>query len=104
MLSVDSSEIRVLDLEPSHEFDADICCHLRTVSLHAIMEDSINIQPFEALSHVWGSASKDKFVFVDGQPMAVTSSLKSFLRHRRNPTEKVPLWIDTLCIQQSDEQ
>lgn len=104
-LSEDALETRVLDLEPSDRYDAEICCRLRKVNLLQLYEtEPSQIKSFEAVSYTWGSNSKTKSVTVNGQAVQVTSNLEAFLRRRREPFDEVALWIDDLCIQQCDKE
>ncbi|KAI1277887.1 heterokaryon incompatibility protein-domain-containing protein [Xylaria sp. FL0933] len=73
------------------------------------------IEPFEALSYVWGS--KDNPVEVEVvrnsgtrksddeshcQTMSITQNLATALRHLRHQDEARILWIDAICIDQSN--
>lgn len=57
---------------------------------------------YEALSYVWGSAEKCETIFVNGQPIKVTSNLERALRHLRCNDRPRTLWVDALCINQED--
>lgn len=104
-LSRQGLEVRILDLAPSDKYDADIQCDLQKISLLKICQtDSSNTQSFEALSYTWGGDVKDKCVTINGEHIQVTSNLEAFLRHRRDPVDKAPLWVDAICINQSDAQ
>ncbi|KAI1303873.1 heterokaryon incompatibility protein-domain-containing protein [Xylaria venustula] len=73
------------------------------------------IEPFEALSYVWGSKDSPVEVEVvrthgtlesDNKPhsqfMPITQNLVTALQHLRYPDEARILWIDAICIDQSN--
>ncbi|KAI1125119.1 HET-domain-containing protein [Nemania abortiva] len=60
-------------------------------------------QRYEALSYVWGDLIDPEYVFLDGGvPIPVTKNLHSALRSLRLRNGGRKLWIDALCINQSD--
>ncbi|KAI0428161.1 HET-domain-containing protein [Xylaria sp. FL1042] len=60
-------------------------------------------QRYEALSYVWGDLSDPQHIFLGGdQPVPVTKSLYSALRSLRLRNGGRKLWVDALCINQSD--
>jgi hypothetical protein len=60
------------------------------------------IEPYTALSYVWGDASMRKTVFIKDIPVQVTSNLYDALRDIRDERRVLRLWADALCINQSD--
>jgi hypothetical protein len=88
------SEIRTLDLLPGTWGDA-IECRLRAVSL--------DDQPsFKAISFVWGDAQHKRGITVDGQSFFVTQNLLRGLQRICDPATKLTIWVDALCINQTD--
>ncbi|KAK0662080.1 heterokaryon incompatibility protein-domain-containing protein [Cercophora samala] len=70
-----------------------------------------SITPFKALSYVWASDATPHYISVvstlpDGQTatlsLPITSSLYAALHHLRDPDEPITIWIDQLCIDQSN--
>ncbi|KAK5687061.1 hypothetical protein LTS10_001198 [Elasticomyces elasticus] len=69
---------------------------------------------YEALSYVWGSDALNVLAYVHKSQalhngtepsmatLPIRSNLESALRHLRYPTESRMLWIDAICINQSD--
>lgn len=61
---------------------------------------------YEALSYAWGSDQTPHHLIVDGGQcrtrLPVTDSLMTALRHLRRPNESRKLWIDAVCINQSN--
>jgi hypothetical protein len=90
------SEIRVIEISPA-EFRRDvIVCYLRTVSL-------LNKPEYEALSYVWGDTRGKKHILVDGNRIPVTKSLFAALECLRDAEKTRILWIDALCINQTND-
>ncbi|ETS86903.1 hypothetical protein PFICI_00731 [Pestalotiopsis fici W106-1] len=97
--ALEPQHIRVLKLEPSAERDAIITCSLSVISL------SENPTPqYEALSYVWGDFTERHEIQLDGLPTPVTMNLWTALRYIRLPDAPRTLWIDAVCINQSDVQ
>jgi hypothetical protein len=94
-LERESSEIRILTLLPG-SWDEEIHCRLRKASLDLNPE-------YEALSYAWGDLLHTKHIHLDGHTIEVTSNLEVALRYLRRPSEELSLWVDALCIDQSDD-
>jgi len=87
-------EIRVLDVSPGKTGDK-IECKVRIVSLDGD-------EQYEALSYVWGERSPQKEIFISGRDVSVTENLYAALERVRYPLHIRTIWIDQLCINQSD--
>ncbi|KAF3769358.1 heterokaryon incompatibility, partial [Cryphonectria parasitica EP155] len=60
---------------------------------------------YEALSYVWGSMKSRKVVYVgssDKKTLRVTKNLQIALQNLRYPDKERVMWIDALCIDQSN--
>jgi hypothetical protein len=58
---------------------------------------------FEALSYVWGSPDlPTTIILIDDIPFEITTHLAAFLHHLRLVGEYVRVWLDRICINQSD--
>ena len=89
------SFIRLLVLKPDTSTRADIHCKLIEVDQPVAAE-------YEALSYVWG---KDEFPNVLHLPsgyLMITDNLASALRRLRFTDKSRTLWVDAVCINQSD--
>jgi hypothetical protein len=87
-------EIRLIRLLPGQWLD-EIRCVLFDVHL--------NDNPqYETLSYVWGSARVKRTIRLNGKPHATTVNLESALRHLRHLRKVLVLWIDALCIDQTN--
>jgi hypothetical protein len=96
--SLDSSrnQIRVLHLSSGRENDDELYCTLSTVSL----DDD---PQYEALSYVWGDISEDEpSIMLGEREVKVRRNLHSALKAIRHLDHERVVWIDALCINQTD--
>jgi heterokaryon incompatibility protein (HET) len=56
---------------------------------------------YTALSYVWGSPHGGRPITCDGKRLFVTPNCLSALKHLRNPTKNLIVWIDSACIDQN---
>ncbi|RDW56869.1 heterokaryon incompatibility protein [Coleophoma crateriformis] len=91
-----NSGFRILVLEPSLDFASTIKGEL----LHADLADH---PPFEALSYVWGQSSETRPLEVGGRTFNATVNLECALRYLRLPNTSRHLWVDAICIHQTDD-
>ena len=89
-------QMRILDINPGEQNEPITCVH--EIS-------SIDSQPeYEALSYTWGSATPSSSILLNGKPYEVTDSLSIALHHLRKLNAPRKLWIDALCIDQSNNE
>lgn len=88
-------QIRVLVIAPESVSDA-VICRLELIELNK------SFVPYEALSYTWGTGKATRWIKVDGQPFPVTPNLDLALRRLRYPGEERCIWVDAICINQSD--
>jgi hypothetical protein len=89
--------IRLLTLEPSTCESAPIVCHVE--------RHSLNWNPiYEALSYTWGDPKDicSTPIGFGGYPRIISANLEAALRILRFRDKPRVLWIDALCINQSD--
>lgn len=94
-----SREIRVLDVgPPDNTNDFALCGRLRVVDL--------NDNPkFTALSYVWGTYSLQRHTVSCGSSsIEVTTNCHSALYHLRKLFNPLTIWVDSICINQKDEE
>jgi hypothetical protein len=60
--------------------------------------------PYDALSYTWGGTHKTSTVKVNGNYLDVTENLYLALRHLRSEDIDRVIWVDAICINQSNEQ
>jgi hypothetical protein len=86
--------LRLLILEPGSGEEI-IRCHLQ--------QDDLRRKPqFEALSYVWGDPANPTDIICCGEIMPVRRNLDAALRKLRRPLNQRVLWVDALCINQTD--
>jgi hypothetical protein len=93
-LDPESRQIRLFTLQPG-TFGDPIQGFLSQVSL----DDEPD---YEALSYVWGDPEVTLPISLSGNDFGVTTNLESALRHLRLENDSRRLWIDAICINQSD--
>ncbi|EUC40541.1 hypothetical protein COCMIDRAFT_9613 [Bipolaris oryzae ATCC 44560] len=103
-------QFRVLALQSSRDFGANIKCHVHNRSEHPNTA-------YEALSYRWGDPNDTTLICVrlteykdepqsDETPYLswpVTRNLEQALRALRLPDRRRLLWVDALCIDQNDD-
>jgi len=66
---------------------------------HASLSSSTT---YEALSYTWGSENNLQPIFIDGHVVQIRENLASALQHLRYEDADRKLWVDSLCINQSN--
>ena len=89
-----ATSIRLFHLAPG-ALDEPIVGSLGVVDLE-------NEPEYECVSYTWGDASDEEEIFVNAEKVLIRRHLWEALRRMRLPTEPRALWIDALCISQSD--
>ncbi|KAK6824580.1 hypothetical protein PG987_012074 [Apiospora arundinis] len=93
----DPTNIRVVLIKPALEANSPIQC-----SLHQVRLDSL--PDFEALSYVWGDPTAREEILLEGERISVTQNLYFALKGLRHRYSDRIMWIDAICINQSDFQ
>lgn len=96
-LSAFTHQIRLLELSPSENHDDDIFCCLDVVAFQSSPTSN-----YEALSYVWGDPFPKFTITINGHSFKVCHNLYIALRYLRHRMMPRTLWIDALCINQSD--
>ncbi|PMD45712.1 HET-domain-containing protein, partial [Hyaloscypha variabilis F] len=91
----EKDEIRLLDLLPGSGSEP-IRCTLR----HVKLSDSIQ---YEALSYAWGTDTDAKEILIDSKARLIRQNLWFALKYLRKRGVPRVLWIDALCINQTDD-
>ncbi|EHK16976.1 uncharacterized protein TRIVIDRAFT_161679, partial [Trichoderma virens Gv29-8] len=89
---------RLITLSPGRWAD-EICCTLKPYNR---FRDQF--PPYKALSYVWGRWGRRNIpeILVNGNKVKVTTNLEAALKHLREQEKEITLWIDALCIDQSN--
>ncbi|ROW15166.1 hypothetical protein VPNG_02948 [Cytospora leucostoma] len=94
-LDLHTKQIRILRVLPGR-YDDPIECELYTAHL--------GDRPYyEALSYVWGDPTICKPIFLEGREVQVTTNLRAALRSLRLRDKIRHMWVDALCIDQTDD-
>lgn len=92
--------IRLLRLLPSEVEPKNLRCELFEYALRR--SDKVT-RPYEALSYVWGSEHKPQSIIIDNQCFKVTQNLYAALLHLQDHDIPRIIWVDAICIDQSNE-
>lgn len=92
---IHGEEIRVVELLPGTDLDA-ISLECRIITLDGGRN-------FEALSYVWGDMHTMRNVEISGYNVEITQPLYVAFQNLRDVHEKRTLWVDQVCINQSDD-
>ncbi|CAG8951517.1 hypothetical protein HYFRA_00007433 [Hymenoscyphus fraxineus] len=93
-LGTNEAQIRLLEVLPGQGEDP-VRCVLTSVNFDAIHEA-------DALSYTWGLPPAMNIIFVNDEPFRIRNNLFNALLHLRRPSSGVMLWVDAICINQSD--
>jgi Heterokaryon incompatibility protein (HET) len=96
-----SDSIRLLRLMPNKDETAPIQCRLCD---YPLQKSDKGTHLYEALSYVWGGSDKHQSVFIDGCDLPVTVNLHNALSRLRDRSFERIIWVDSICINQADEQ
>jgi predicted nucleic acid-binding protein len=88
--------IRVMDLQPAAD-SSPIVCNLRQVRL-------AHHPRYEALSYVWGDPMPRSTITCNEQTCEIGPSLHAALQRLRDPVRIKTLWIDAICINQTNDE
>lgn len=111
--------VRILNLEPSDDFDSPLCGYItqHQPGLEVIDPDARSW--YSAVSYTWGNNPKFShklFLRLDHQTvrlvhgntkwalLPITYNVNLLLRHLRDAHEETHLWIDSVCINQTDQE
>lgn len=98
-LEVSTSQTQLLTLDPAQNEDDEILCHMQTVDL-----ESLKRLEYHALSYVWGNDSRKHCIILNGNPLQVRENLYLALKRLRQESASTVIWVDAICINQSDTQ
>jgi hypothetical protein len=96
IMSDDDITIRLLVLWPGSKFTP--------IQGHLIVSPLLQCPPYEALSYTWGNPAEKSPINISGAVFSAQRNLKSALHHLRYPDKVRILWVDALCINQSDNE
>jgi hypothetical protein len=59
---------------------------------------------YMAVSHTWGELGCNEQILINGLPYSVSSNIYSLLKANRSRWYSRVLWIDSICINQNDDE
>ncbi|KAF5580661.1 het domain-containing protein [Fusarium pseudoanthophilum] len=92
------SYFRVLKVLPTKDPESVISCTLSTVVLPPLGSKKEHM----CLSHRWKTGGRSHQTLIDGRTLTVQANVYQFLKLARERYSNVPIWIDTICINQED--
>jgi hypothetical protein len=95
-----TNNTRVIHLQPARKRDAPVQFSLKEICLDDVKTGKTS---FDALSYAWGAKVGDRPVSCDGKIMLVTENCLHALQHLRLKQEPLVLWVDSICINQSED-
>ncbi|KAL7893891.1 heterokaryon incompatibility domain-containing protein, partial [Trichoderma sp. TUCIM 5745] len=95
-IDVDGPAFRLVRLHQGES--GDLSCDL----FQAVLHQDDEIIPYEALSYTWGPIAGRHSIVVNDQKMSITANLYLALKSLRYPHSDRILWIDAVCINQSN--
>lgn len=94
-LNENNREIRLLEIHGPGADLFEIRCSILVTSLN-------NAPEYTALSYCWGDISNERTIWLDDANLLVTSNLFSALLELRTRPGVKQLWVDAICINQSN--
>jgi hypothetical protein len=94
-LQPEQKHIRLVTIHASPMLSQPIRCSLSTYPIQEAPE-------YNALSYCWGETQEHQPIFLDEKHFLVTKNLFEALLHLRQPDRPTIVWIDAICINQSD--
>ncbi|KIM95565.1 hypothetical protein OIDMADRAFT_33660 [Oidiodendron maius Zn] len=93
-----NADIRLLRILPQPRISG---LQIRCDMIHERIADA---PPYTAISYHWGTPSPEEMmeIIIDGASFKVSPSIHSLLLSKRSPWTSVLVWIDSICINQSD--
>jgi hypothetical protein len=95
-------EVRILRLEAAAQHDEPLIASLITRLLQDDPE-SPSLR-YDCVSYCWGTSGKSKSLLCYGHVLDITENVDMMLRHLRKPTRPRNLWVDAICIDQSNDE
>jgi hypothetical protein len=107
--------IRVLVLQPAEAHESLLIANLvhtdrqKLFSVTNIAKRSTTSAPteqgltWECVSYAWGQVHLSHDLYVDGHIVKITANVESMLRYLRKKNKTRLLWVDAICLDQTDE-
>jgi hypothetical protein len=96
-LNANKQEFRILLLNPGTQQDP-----LRASLRNVFWSSDDDTLEYETISYCWGDHTRRSHLRVNGVKLPVPASCAAALRRMRLPDRARPIWIDAVCINQSN--
>ena len=90
-------EIRILTLAPGTYNDI----LQGSFEVESLDYDDIH---YTAFSYTWSGPISERTIQIGQAPLRITENLAAALRHFRGPVRPKKIWVDAICINQSDDE
>jgi hypothetical protein len=99
-----SDAVRVLVLKPNSDFNADLEGEIIQYRRSEMFSNTDSDAHYDAISYTWGHPTFSCQLFCDrhSSVLNITLNVDSMLRHLRTTSSRCYLWIDAVCLNQSD--
>ena len=96
--------IRVLVLHPSESHTAPLLCDIVHDDRHKILLDIEQKRDYETVSYTWGDPIFSHEIFCGDEKarLSITPNVDSLLRNLRKPFKSRGLWVDAICLNQTN--
>ena len=103
-LSAKTSMIRLVEVLPGGTIDQIRCClhHVDLDDLPRSQSSSFERINYDALSYTWDAQAFYQFVWCDDKVLPITQNLHNALKRMRRSSSSIMLWVDAICINQTD--
>lgn len=98
-----TKEIRVLKLEPAASLVDPLITSLFVRKIHDADGPEFPMPTYHGVSYCWGTGQDQLWIQCNGQRLQITTNIDLMLRHLRKVLMPRYLWIDALCMNQSDD-
>jgi hypothetical protein len=95
-------DIRVLRLEPAATFTDPLVASFFVRKLNDTDDPIHHMPTYHCVSYCWGTLHDMTWMMCDHQRLELRENVDVMLRHLRKSTSPRNLWIDALCINQTD--
>ncbi|KAF2804773.1 HET-domain-containing protein [Mytilinidion resinicola] len=90
-----ASSVRIIHLLQAKNVNDQLECRF--------IETTLESNPqYIAASYVWGDKANPSTILCHGTYLPITRNLDAALRRFRRESEDIPLWVDSICINQQD--
>ena len=92
--------------DPGEKRRPYVCIHSELSSGDGLIQCSMEMDPpsqeYVCLSYMWGPQAAQKSILIDGRLFRVRDNLWKFLNRARHTGVTRPIWIDAICIDQTN--